>query len=118
MSQISLTNHCNGCEMAEPIWWNVDESDVMKDSRKGRDDRDERHITATQLKPIEWLYLMYSNKGETCFSPFAGIGSESFQAIRMGRKAIGIELKPSYFQLLIENCKRADVSNSQLELGL
>lgn len=106
------------CEMAEPIWWNVDEGDVMKDSRKGRDERDERHITATQLKPIEWLYLMYSNKGDTVLSPFAGIGSESFQAIKMGRKALGIELKPSYFSLLVENCKRAEVANSQLELGL
>lgn len=102
------------CEMAEPIWWNVDEGDVIKGSRDGRDEKDERHITATQLKPIEWLYLMYSNKGDTVLSPFAGIGSESYQAIKMGRKAIAIELKESYFNQCVKNCENASEQNSQL----
>ena len=49
---------------------------------------------------------MYSNEGETVFSPFAGIGSELYQAIKMNRKAIGIELKESYFDTAVKNLER------------
>ena len=80
--------------------------------------KDEKHITATQLTPIEWLYLMYCNKGETVYSPFNGIGSEGYVAVKTGRKYIGHELKPSYFMQAVENLKKAKELNAQKSLSL
>ena len=55
----------------------------------------------------ERIVELYSNPGETVFTPFMGIGSEAYQALKMGRKAIGIELKEEYFNQSVENCKEA-----------
>lgn len=101
------------CQMAEPVWLNINESDTLPTQK---DIKDERHITATQLTPIEWLYMMYCNKGETVLSPFSGIGSEGYVAVKTGRKYIGFELKPSYFLQSIENIKIADSVNRQSKL--
>lgn len=101
------------CKIAEPVWLEINESDTLPTQK---DVRDEKHITATQLTPIEWLYLMYCNKGETVLSPFSGIGSEGYVAVKTGRKYIGFELKPSYFKQSIENLKIADCSNNQISL--
>lgn len=92
------------CKMAEPVWLEINESDTLPTQKE---QRDERHITATQLKPIEWLYMMYCNQGETVFSPFMGIGSEGYQALKMKRKFIGIELKESYFNQAVQNLEYA-----------
>lgn len=101
------------CKIAEPVWIDVNEGDTL-DYRAARDGNDERHITATQLKPIEWCYLMWCNKGETVLSPFSGVASEGHQAIIMDRKYIGIELKKSYFDIGKKNCEAAVTSKSQL----
>jgi DNA modification methylase len=61
-----------------------------------------------------WLW---SNPGDTVFSPFAGIGSELYMALQMDRKALGIELKPSYFRQAVINCKEADASTAK-QVGL
>src|SRR3546814_8022810 len=65
--------------------------------RGGRDSDDERHISPLQLDVIERCIDLWSNPGDTVLTPFLGIGSEVYCAARMGRKGIGIELKPSYF---------------------
>lgn len=101
------------CKIAEPVWLDINESDTLPTQK---DVRDEKHITATQLTPIEWLYLMYCNKGETVLSPFSGIGSEGYVAVKTGRKFKGFELKPSYFKQSIENLKIADESKNQISL--
>lgn len=101
------------CKMAEPVWLEINESDTLPTQK---DVRDEKHITATQLTPIEWLYEMYCNKGETVLSPFSGIGSEGYVAVKNGRKFIGFELKPSYFKQSIENIKSADAQKNQLSM--
>jgi DNA modification methylase len=90
------------CKIAEPIWMEVDEKKVLsvRDVNKGSD---EKHMTPTQLQPIEWLYMLYTNKGDTVFSPFSGIGSEGYQAVKMNRKFIGAELKENYFETSIKN---------------
>jgi DNA modification methylase len=104
------------CKIAEPVWIDIEEGDTL-DYREARDNDDERHITATQLKPIEWLYLMWTNPGDTILSPFAGIATEGYQALKMGRKFIGIELKESYFKIGEKNCRNAVLSKSQLSFA-
>ena len=69
-----------------------------------------------QLDTIERLIHLYSNKGDTIFTPFMGIGSEVFQAVKMSRKAIGFELKESYFDLAKKNLESLCESKKQLSL--
>ena len=76
---------------------------TLQGSRKARDEKDEKHICPLQLETIERLILLYSNKGDTIFTPFMGIGSEVYQAVKMERKGIGFELKESYFDLSKKN---------------
>lgn len=104
------------CKLAEPVWLDIDASDILKNYRKGRENNDERHLTPTQLKTIENCLLLWSNEGETIFSPFGGIGSEGFQAIKMKRKSISIELKESYFRVNVENHKAAVFEDAKLSL--
>lgn len=103
------------CKIAEPVWIDINESDTL-DYKKARENNDERHITATQLQPIEWCYLMWSNKNDTVLSPFSGVGSEGYQALKMGRKYIGFELKESYFEQSKKNLDFALEENKQLNL--
>ena len=87
---------------ASPVWMDVDYSRTLQ-YRSGRDGNDEKHICPLQLDTIERIIHLYSNEGETVLSPFGGIGSEGFQAIKMNRKSISIELKESYFALNAKN---------------
>jgi DNA modification methylase len=63
------------------------------------------------LDAIERALWLYSNPNDVIFTPFLGIGSEIYMALKMGRRGIGSELKPSYFKLAVENCKSAVVDN-------
>ena len=72
-----------------------------------RDEKDEKHLCPLQLGVIERCIKLWSNPGNTIFSPFAGIGSEGYQAIMFNRKFVGIELKPSYFREAVHNLKMA-----------
>ncbi len=102
-------------KIASPVWYDVDYSRTLN-YREGRQSEDEKHICPLQLDTIERIILLYSNKGETVFSPFGGIGSEGYQALRMGRKSISIELKESYFDLNVRNHNSANEEKSQLTL--
>jgi len=93
---------------ASPVWNDIDYSRTLQ-YRSGRDGNDEKHICPLQLDTIERILHLYSNEGETVFSPFGGIGSEGFKAIKMGRKSISIELKESYFKLNAANHKAIDL---------
>jgi DNA modification methylase len=86
------------------IWTGINESDTLQYST-ARDKDDEKHICPLQLGTIERCIKLYSNPGETVLTPFGGIGSEVYQAIKFGRKGILIELKPSYFRIALENLK-------------
>jgi DNA modification methylase len=103
------------CKIAEPVWIDIEEGDTI-DYRDARGDEDERHITATQLKPIEWCYNMWVNKGETVLSPFSGVASEGYVAVKNDRKYIGIELKESYFNLAKKNMASLVETKKQLTL--
>jgi hypothetical protein len=101
---------------ASPVWMDVDYKRTLQ-YRSARDGNDEKHICPLQLDTIERIIHLYSNEGETVFSPFGGIGSEGFQAIKMNRKSISIELKESYFNKNINNHKNiVEEKNSTLTL--
>ena len=100
---------------ASPVWMDIDYSNTLN-GRDGREDKDEKHICPLQLDTIERLIILYSNKGDTVLTPFLGIGSEAYQAVKLGRKGIGFELKKSYFDLAASNCEAAELAKTQLEL--
>lgn len=87
---------------ASPVWMDIDYSRTLN-YRSAKDNNDEKHICPLQLDTIERVIHLYSNEGETVFSPFGGIGSEGCQAISMNRKSISIELKESYFEINAKN---------------
>jgi len=85
-----------------PVWFGIRESDTLNVS-VARDDADERHICPLQMEFIRRCVLLYSNPGETVLTPFAGIGSEVYVAVKHGREGIGCELKPSYWRTAVGN---------------
>jgi DNA modification methylase len=72
-----------------------------------RDPEDEKHVHPLQLDDIERVVTLRSNPGETVLTPFMGVGSEAYIPLLMGRKAIGIELKPTYYRQAVKNCEAA-----------
>lgn len=74
----------------------------------------ERHICPLQLDVIERAMELWTAPGDLVFSPFTGIGSEGYTAVKMGRRFIGSELKPSYFKVAVENIKYAKRHNGDL----
>lgn len=88
--------------LAHPIWYNIRETDTLN-FREARSEDDENHIAPLQLETIRRCLMLWSNPGEICFSPFAGIGSEGYMALKHGRKFIGIELKPEYAKIAYKN---------------
>lgn len=101
-------------EVASPVWMTVDQGRVLN-GECAREQEDERHICPLQLDVIERAIELWTNKGDLVYSPFAGIGSEGHQALKMDRRFIGSELKESYFE---QACKNLDNAKSQMELNL
>jgi DNA modification methylase len=93
---------------ASPVWMDIDQTDVLN-FKLGRHGEDERHICPLQLGVIERCVDLWSNKGETVFSPFAGVGSELVTAVKMGRQALGVELKESYWKQAQKFLHEADL---------
>lgn len=92
---------------ASPVWMDINPSRTLQ-YRPGRDPDDERHIAPLQLDVIERAIDLWTNPGDTVLSPFGGIGSEPVSAVRMGRKAVAVELKESYWNLAVRNLHDAD----------
>ena len=103
-------------KIASPVWMDIDYGNTLQGFRNGRDDKDEKHICPLQLDTIERLILLYSNVGDTVLTPFMGIGSEVYQAVKMGRKGIGFELKESYYSLAKKNIASAVEEKKQSTL--
>lgn len=99
-------------EWAHPIWWGIRESHTLQ-YQSAKDNSDERHICPLQLGFIERCVRLWSNAGETVLSPFAGIGSEGYVSLQQGRRFIGCELKPSYWETAVRNLERAEREASQ-----
>lgn len=98
---------------ASPVWDDINQTDTLN-FREGRDSDDERHICPLQLDVIERCLQLWSIPGDVVWTPFMGIGSEVYMALKMGRKAIGAELKPSYFQLALRNIDQAEKTQYSL----
>ncbi len=92
---------------ASPVWMDINYTNTLN-AQSGRDGNDEKHICPLQLDTIERAITLWSNKGDKVLTPFLGIGSEVYQAIKMGRYGVGFELKDSYFNEAIKNCKNAE----------
>jgi hypothetical protein len=100
---------------ASPVWMDIDYGDTLQ-HRSARDEKDEKHICPLQLPTIERAIHLYTNEGDTVLTPFGGIGSEGYQAIKMNRKAIVFELKESYFQQSKKNLAAAVAMKTQLSI--
>lgn len=97
---------------ARPIWYGIRESGTLN-AASARSEADEKHIAALQLETIERCVRLWTNKGETVLSPFAGIGSEGYVSLQNERRFVGIELKPQYFKQACSN-----LANAKRQLGL
>src|SRR5260221_54983 len=93
---------------ASSVWDDIRIDEVLQ-YKESKDEDDEKHVHPLQLDVIDRLVELYSNPGEIILTPFMGVGSEVYSPVSMGRKAIGIELKDSYFNQAIKNLK--DVKN-------
>ena len=109
-----LNNEC-WIEWAHGIWTGISETNTLQFGH-ARDTNDEKHICPLQLETIERCVKLWSNPDETVLSPFMGIGSEGYEALRLGRKFIGIELKRSYFNVAIRNLQEASMLGKQVDL--
>lgn len=101
-------------EINSPVWWNINQSNTL--NRMFSDEESERHICPLQLDVIERCLKLYSNEGDTVFTPFMGVGSEVYQSVLLDRKAIGIELKREYFQQAKKNLMSLDNDKNQMTI--
>jgi hypothetical protein len=99
---------------ASPVWMDINQSDTLQ-HRSAREEKDERHICPLQLDVIKRAILLWTNPGDIVLTPFLGIGSEAYVALELKRRAIGIELKESYYEQAVKNC-RSVVEAEQISL--
>jgi len=97
-------------QYASAFWDDVRLDNVLP-YREARDQEDEKHVHPLQLDVIQRALVLWSNPGERVLTPFMGVGSEVFEAVRSGRLGIGVELKPSYYRQSVKNLKTLDLDN-------
>lgn len=100
---------------ASPVWMDINPSDTLQ-RESARESADERHICPLQLQVIERGIELWTNPDDVVLSPFAGIGSEVYMAVKMGRRGIGVELKKSYYDQACLNVRRAEQEAGQVGL--
>ena len=103
----------NWQKVASPVWMDIDPSDTLQYA-SARDHDDERHICPLQLEVIRRGVELWTNPGDVVLSPFAGIGSEGYVSLQMGRRFVGVELKDSYYRQASRNLNRALLGNIDL----
>jgi DNA modification methylase len=102
-------------KIASPVWMDINPSDTLQ-YMSAREHNDERHICPLQLEVIRRALMLWSNPNDLVLSPFAGIGSEGYVSIQMGRRFLGVELKKSYFGQACKNLHGASQQQNMLEL--
>jgi DNA methylase len=102
-------------QWARPVWYDIRESDTLNVA-EARENNDERHICPLQLGLIRRALRLWSNPGELVLSPFAGIGSEGVEAVKLGRRFLGVELKPSYARTAVKNLRAAERATGEATL--
>lgn len=100
---------------ASPVWTDINPSDTLQ-FRSARENDDERHICPLQLEVIRRLMHLWTNPGDVVLSPFAGIGSEGYVALEMGRRFVGAELKASYYGQAARNLMLVDGGRQQMDM--
>ncbi len=94
-------------QWASPVWMDIRQTDTLN-VQQARENKDEKHICPLQLGLIERATLLWSNPGDVVLSPFMGIGSEGFVALKQRRRFVGVELKDSYFRVAAKNLAAAE----------
>jgi DNA modification methylase len=115
--QTNKLSHIIWQRYASSVWDDVRIDNVLP-FRDAKDEDDEKHLHALQLDVIDRLVELYSNPNEVVLTPFMGVGSEVYSPVSMSRKAIGVELKPSYFKQAIENLKFAGTRFKKIQQQL
>ena len=118
-NEITKINHYIWQRYASSVWDDIRIDNVLP-FRDSKEEDDEKHVHPLQLDVIDRIVELYSNPGEVVLTPFMGVGSEVFSPVSMGRKAIGIELKDSYYKQaklnLVEANKRFERKMKQESL--
>lgn len=102
-------------QYASPVWHDINPSDTLQKT-SAREEKDEKHICPLQLDVIRRAINLWTNPNDIILTPFLGIGSEVYQALKMGRRGIGIELKESYFNQAVKNCELAIEDENQMRI--
>lgn len=100
---------------ASPVWMDINPSDTLQRT-SARDEKDEKHICPLQLEVIKRGIDLWTNPNDIVFTPFMGIGSEVYQALKQDRRGIGIELKESYYNQAVKNCANAKEDENQMRI--
>jgi hypothetical protein len=103
-------------QWASPVWMDIRQTNTLNVAM-ARDGKDERHLCPLQLDLIERAVIMWSNSGDVVLSPFAGVGSEGFVAVKQQRRFVGVELKESYFRHAAKNIANAESNAVDLFAG-
>jgi DNA modification methylase len=98
----NLLSHWIWRNYASPVWMDIRLGRLLP-YMDSKENEEEKHVCPLQLDVIERLLTLYSNPGDKVLTPFMGVGSEPFQSVSMGRKALGVELKPSYYRQAKKN---------------
>jgi DNA modification methylase len=99
-------------------FWDDVRLDRVLPFREARDEEDERHVHPLQLDVIDRALVLWSNPGERVLTPFMGVGSEVYGAVRNGRVGIGVELKPSYYRQAVKNLAAVDSESEQVSMDM
>jgi DNA modification methylase len=101
---------------ASPVWMDVRQTNTLN-FREAREEKDEKHVCPLQLDTIARAVTLWSNPNEVVLTPFAGVGSEVYGAVKLGRRGIGIELKPSYYKQAVKNLMTLENKKEQVSTG-
>ena len=112
-SQTNKYSHHVWQRYASPVWFDIRQTYTLNSIKA---EEDEKHICPLQLDTIDRCLDLWSNPGDLVLSPFTGIGSEGYQAVKQGRKFIGFELKPEYFHVAEKNIRMASLDSEQMTL--
>ncbi len=114
LDKVTKLNHYVWQRYASSIWDDIRVSNVLP-FKGAKTEEDEKHVHPLQLDVIDRGVQLWSNKGDVCFTPFMGVGSEVYSPVSMGRKGIGVELKDSYFNQAVKNVESASNRFSTVE---
>lgn len=102
---------------ASSVWDDIRIDEVLQ-YKESKDEDDEKHVHPLQLDVIHRCVELWSNPNEVVLTPFMGVGSEVYEPVRLGRRAIGIELKESYYKQAIKNLKDLKPENQTRQMSL